>query len=151
MPSTPQRIAQRYLRRKAGADPLPRIDSTLKAVIRHKDALKELHELASDLIKAGEARRLDRAGPIKPTDVVLDANSITATIKGISGTYQTRITFPPKRGHHCTCPDWVQNGRKIGPCKHVLALGLYLQNERILPALYRLEDGIMSILEHSSI
>lgn len=146
-----QRVARKYMVRHADVDLVTGINLTLNSVIRYKDELKGMLELTNDLIKAGEARRLGRAEPIRPTDVHYDTRQITATVKGETGIYQTRITLPPKRGHHCTCPDWVQNGKTIGPCKHVLALGLYWQNQRVIPALYRLDQGVMSILEHSSI
>lgn len=146
-----QRVARKYMIRHADVDLVTGINLTLNSVIRYKDELKGMLELTNDLIKAGEARRLGRAEPIKPTDVHYDTRQITAKVKGETGIYQTRITLPPKRGHHCTCPDWVQNGKTIGPCKHVLALGLYWQNQRVIPALYRLDQGVMNILEHSSI
>jgi len=33
--------------------------------------------------------------------------------------WETRITFLPSTGHHCTCPDWTNRKRA---CKHVVAL-----------------------------
>jgi hypothetical protein len=44
-------------------------------------------------------------------------------VQGVTNVYHPWITIRPRPGHHCDCPDWQQNGRRVGPCKHVLRLG----------------------------
>ena len=127
------------------------LETLLEGVTRQAVKLTGMEDLVNDLIRAGEYRRLGRITPIKPTEVRFDGQRIMAVVKGETGVYQTHITLPPKRGHHCTCPDWVQNGTKVGPCKHVLALGIFWRDERVLPALENLENGLVSILEHGNL
>lgn len=148
-----ERVARRHLERQASEadDALPRIDRALTSVKTYRDELAGQVQLIGDLVRAGEARRLDRVAPIRPTDVKFDGKRITATVQGTSGTYDTRITLPPARGHHCTCPDWQKNGKTVGPCKHVLALGLYWRDQRLDRALMGLENRLDDILTHSEV
>jgi len=141
-----QRVAQRYMKRQAHSH--VQLETLLEGVTRHAVKLTGMSDLIEDLIKAGESRRLGRITPVKPTDVQFDGQRITAVVKGETGVYQTHITLPPKRGHHCTCVDWVRNGARVGPCKHVLALGIYWRDNKVTPAIERLENGLIGILEH---
>jgi len=128
------------------------LNNSLTAVSKYKDELVGLDSLITDLVAAGEARRLGRVTPIRASEVKFDGQRISAVTTGETGnTYLTHITLPPRRGHHCTCPDWVQNGKRVGPCKHVLALGLYWRDNRLDPAMTRLQDALTNILEHSEI
>lgn len=148
-----QRVVGRYRVRtvcRSAAGAPGNIDSMLVAINRYRDELASTGDTLDALVKAGEARRLGRVGPVKITDVKYDGKRITADVQGTTGAYQTRITLQP-RGHHCTCPDWQQNGTRVGPCKHVLALGFDWKEQRLEPALDRLESGLMSILEHSEV
>jgi hypothetical protein len=67
--------------------------------------------------------RAVRAATVTVESLKLSLNG--ATITGVSartgegGKYATRIVFAPRRGFHCTCPDFQQ--RKVA-CKHVAAL-----------------------------
>lgn len=75
------------------------------------------------LIHQGETRRLGRTGDIHLTRVGYDGNRLWAYVQGSGGDmYNTRITQRPQPNHKCTCADWVQNGQRVGPCKHVLRL-----------------------------
>ncbi len=117
-----QRVAKRYLRAQAG--------NLVTEVNQHLQAVGSLHsDLAlhattmEALILAGEARRLGRTSNIKIKSMAYDGQRVTADVQGTTADYDTRITLKPSRGHHCTCPDWARNGKRVGPCKHVLALG----------------------------
>lgn len=85
-------------------------------------SLDEQVALLRRLIEKGEARRLGRMTDVKVRSVTFDGDRLVAKVEGSTGTYETRITFFPRPGHRCTCPDWVQNGVRVGPCKHVLKL-----------------------------
>jgi predicted nucleic acid-binding Zn finger protein len=91
------------------------------------------------LVAAAERRRLDRSEAITVVTMAEDASRINAVIQGETGKYNTRITLKPQRGHHCTCPDWERNGRRVGPCKHVLALALTYKREKLLGRAKELE------------
>jgi len=116
--------------------------------------LQELGHLGDTilaLIQAGEDRRLGRVGDIKVGQIVFNGRKISSMVKGTTGWYETHITVLPTRGHHCTCPDWEKNGKMVGPCKHVLALGLAFRQTRLVPAFDRVTSGLMNILEHSEV
>lgn len=133
-----KRVAARYL--LADAISLAEIERSLVAIQAWVRVL-ELHEqVLNALIAAGEARRLGRTDGIQIAKVSLIGSSnnpsaIVAKVQGQSDMYLSRITILPKRGHYCSCPDWEQNGRQVGPCKHVLALGKFWQAERVWPAM----------------
>jgi hypothetical protein len=127
------------------------IGNMIASVTKWKDELGVILANLDALIAAGEARRLGRVTGIEIQDMSFDGERVNAVVKGKTGTYQTRVTFLPKRGHRCTCPDWEQNGRYVGPCKHVLALGQAFKVGRVLPALDSLEDRLMGILEKTSL
>lgn len=147
-----QRVAARYLGASGAGDAIPRIEQSLTAVTRFKDDLAGQVRLIDALIKAGEAKRLGRVTPIKASDVKFDGKRIVAVTQGTGGAYTTRITLAPQRGHLCTCPDWQRNSKAGGgPCKHVLALGLYWRDERLDAALNGLENRLDGILEHSEV
>lgn len=85
--------------------------------------LEEQVALMQRLVARGEARRLGRTSDIAILRASFDGDRLVATVQGRSGNYETRITMRPRPGHRCTCPDWEQNGLRVGPCKHVLRLG----------------------------
>lgn len=102
------------------------------------------------LIAKGEARRLGRTSDMVIARLHYTGAQINATVEGRTDTYEARITLNP-RGHHCTCPDWIQNGRKVGPCKHVLALGQEWLRNHVQPAHQGLVARLVGILEHTSL
>jgi uncharacterized Zn finger protein len=138
----PAFIAACYLNRPR----LASIQGNLTALETWRKDLESQVQLMDRLIAAGEARRLGRTGAIKVKSVQWDEKVIQALIQGTTGDYKTRITVSPRPGHHCTCPDWQRNGQRVGPCKHVLRLGEYWKEERVLPALERFEESLMSLL-----
>ena len=121
----------------------------LQAIKTHADDIASLRDeillhrtTIEALIRAGEARRLGRTGGIQAATINYDGHAIWARIRGTSGLYDTRITVLPKRGHHCTCPDWERNGQTIGPCKHVLALGQTWLHSHVEPAFNAINEQL---------
>ncbi len=124
-----------------GAEAL-RLLSKVEELIKENTYQQELMDL---LISKGEARRLGRLTDVKVTTFALQGNKIQALVQGTSGVYQTSITLSP-RGHRCSCPDWLQNGPKVGPCKHVLALAVAWQEERLGPQMEALVENLLVTL-----
>jgi 2'-5' RNA ligase len=91
-------------------------------------------DLTQRLISKGEQRRLGRQDSAF-RKIIFDGRVLEAEVQGRTGSYTTRITFNPP-AHRCTCPDWEQNGRRVGPCKHVLQLAQGW-SERLIAALER--------------
>jgi uncharacterized Zn finger protein len=133
-----ERVASRFLQADVGG--------SLEAVQRYVGVLNTHKKATHDLVRAAEARRVSRAGQRTVTLLVTDEAHVAASVEGSAGTYATRITFAPRRGHFCTCPDWARNGRTVGPCKHVLALGDEWST-RVQQELDRIDDAVVSILE----
>ena len=111
--------------------------------------LSQYEDILGDLIRAGEKRRLGRTSDIGLKDIVVKFPLVSAQAQG-KDKYDVRIRLSP-RAHSCTCPDWQQNGRRVGPCKHVLALGEYLLYKRVIPITNSIESKLWSILDHSEI
>ena len=67
--------------------------------------------------------RAARAATVTVEGVKLSLSGTTLTgvtaRTGEGGKYSTRISFAPRRGFHCTCPDVAKRGVA---CKHVAAL-----------------------------
>jgi len=127
------------------------IATSMTGVHTYIEELKLIGMILQALIKAGEARRLGRVAGMQVGPMRFDGRIIEAEVRGSTGIYSPHITILPSRGHYCTCPDWMQNGRKIGPCKHVLALGTAFRDTRLVPALDRVANALMGILEHSEV
>jgi hypothetical protein len=91
------------------------------------------------LIGMGESRRLARAKDVAVGSYALGHNSASVSADTTTGgrVYQTRITFQPRTGFRCTCPD-VQNRRV--PCKHVLALAMSANTQVGDNRIFLLED-----------
>lgn len=88
-------------------------------------------QLTRRLIEKGETRRLGRTSDVSVQDATFRQGALEARMRGTQGTYYTRIRFFPRPGHFCECPDWQQNGPRIGPCKHVLRLAEVWEDELI--------------------
>ena len=138
----PALIAARYINRPRVAT----VQGNLAALETWGKTLQNQLILMDRLIAAGEARRLGRTGAIRIKSLNWDEKTLKATVQGVTDDYLTRITVVPRPGHHCTCPDWERNGKRVGPCKHVLALGEHWKEERVLPAIARFEDSLVSLL-----
>lgn len=127
------------------------IATSMASVHTYIEELKLIGTTLQALIKAGDARRLGRVAGMQVGHMRFDGRIIEADVRGSTGIYSPHITVFPTRGHYCTCPDWMQNGRKVGPCKHVLALGTAFRDSRLVPALNRVANALMDILEHSEV
>jgi uncharacterized Zn finger protein len=117
MATSPRRVAARWLSRVAEI----KLEWVTQATLRDHIALIDR------LQRNADPRRLARAQkqPIRVNDVMIgNGYKVEAQLSGSRGdTYYTRITFQPKPGHSCTCPDWKK--KRYGPCKHVLALSIF--------------------------
>lgn len=133
-----ERVASRFLQAN--------VDGSLEAVQRYVGVLNTHKKATQDLVRAAEARRVSRAGQRSVTLLATHEDYVAAVVEGSAGTYTTRITFAPRRGHFCSCPDWARNGRAVGPCKHVLALGDEW-SARVQQELDRLDDTLVGVLE----
>lgn len=102
------RVADRYL---SASDPDPGNDV--------QDIQYQLH-LMRRLIAKGESRRIGRVTDVRVRSLKYDGDRVWAQVQGKTDVYHPWITIRPQPGHHCNCPDWQQNGKRVGPCKHVL-------------------------------
>jgi hypothetical protein len=128
-------------------DELRNFSGLLRAVKDFMDLQTRQASTMRDLIAAGEARRLGRTNDISIQKWgVAQDGLISAEMRGTTGVYQTHIRLDP-RGHRCTCEDWQKNGRRVGPCKHVLRLGQAWLNDRILPAMQKMNEALVAVLE----
>lgn len=146
MHPVPSRVAYMFLRASPTDNLVKTVQDALETTTANAENLIEQASLMDRLISKGEARRLGRTQHIKMKSVSFDGNRISARIQGTTGDYDTRITLKPKPGHHCTCPDWERNGRKVGPCKHVLRLGQYWRDEKVIPGLKEIADSLVGSL-----
>jgi len=151
MRANPTRVALMHLEAEDAVRLVDSTEKNLAAVGKWLGELRTQGDLLNRLIARGESRRLGRTSAIGIKSVSWDGNRVSARIAGTSGDYDTRITLFPKAGHHCTCPDWERNGQKVGPCKHVLRLGEYWRDERLVPAIDTADNALMGILEHSEL
>lgn len=138
-----KRVAARHMKK---ADALGDIEQKLRDVGQIASGIKANLKLVDDLVAAGERRRVGRVSDINVGVMSFDGSKVTAIVAGTTGKYNVRITVAPKRGHNCTCPDWEKNGRQVGPCKHVLALGLAWKNEKLIPEINSIADKLAEII-----
>lgn len=152
MSRTARKLADLYLRRKRAniLGHLSEVAELLSVTQRWLDTIRFHAETMAALKAAGERRRLGRTSGIVIKSLDVDnpnhPSHIEAVVQGTSDVYRTRITFAPRRGHRCTCPDWQRNGLRIGPCKHVLALGEHW-DVRVRKALDRAEDKLIDLVQ----
>ncbi len=88
----------------------------------------------------------DPAVASRAADVAISlfrVTSLNGAVDSFHGTtltgWETRISFIPKVGHHCTCPDWKNRQRA---CKHVVALA-----ERAIQHLVLKENRATQVIE----
>lgn len=136
-------IANRYLK----AFGIARIEQHLIDIQGIAKNLRSYLDLVEDLIAAGERRRVGRVSDINVGPIRFDGQKVEAKVAGTTGSYDTRITVFPQRGHHCTCVDWEKNGKKVGPCKHVLALGIAWKTESLMPTVDNIDDTLKEIVD----
>lgn len=79
-------------------------------------------ETLTTLLHMGEGRRRVRAEERPVISATMEDGQISGVVTGEKTRHQCRITLSPRRGFACTCPDFQFRARKVGPCKHVLAL-----------------------------
>jgi hypothetical protein len=134
------------LRQAATPADFASLKAALHTAIGVADDLEGNFILVRDLLARGEARRLGRVSSMGVGTVTQTPERVTAPVRGTTDTYDVRITLAPHRGHHCTCPDWERNGRKVGPCKHVLALGLAWREQYLEPELEQMKEHLQRML-----
>ena len=89
------------------------------------DAMSELKAqraiLRDRLIPSADPAVASRAADVAIS--LFRVTTLNGSIDSFQGTtltgWETRISFAPKTGHHCACPDWKNRQRA---CKHVVAL-----------------------------
>jgi uncharacterized Zn finger protein len=141
-------IAKRvaFLFIKNASDSLESLPFLVEELHIYVSALVNIGIALEDLIDFSEARRLQRVDHSDILDLEHDLTKVQAVVKGLTSEYRTRINFE-KRGHQCTCPDWKQRGKSVGPCKHVLALGLYYKENILVPESLKLETRLRALLK----
>ncbi len=138
-----RRVSARHL--KVAESLVDELQHNLNGLSSFVQRLSGYLSAVDDLIIAGERRRLGRVSGMTVGPISNDVNRVFATVTGLTGKYETRITLLPKRGHHCTCPDWEKNGRNVGPCKHVLALGFKWKYETLDPAADQANEKMVDV------
>ena len=125
-------------------DGMEALHSTLTVLSDHFGAMRAL-------MLAGEHRRMGRITGmgVQAATVAYMSGAVTGQVQGMTGTYDVRIRVYPKRGHHCTCPDWEKNGKRVGPCKHVLALGFHWLGHKLTPAVEGMRTHFMGAVTAS--
>lgn len=110
-------------------DPLQSASTAITRLSRTLNHLVAANALLDRLETQVMASRAQRASNVRVSDVKLatqtlsDGSGIPVQVTAKTGDkgYNTRITFHPRQGVNCTCPD-LQN-RKMA-CKHVAALAI---------------------------
>lgn len=122
-----EKVASRFLAGNVvqdGAEVIQRMEvlkSWVDQMVLQKDSIDVLWAKGS--IRSTNATKVPPPTPIPELAGNL-LKAVHAQVKSSTGgTYETHISFLPKRSHRCNCPDWVKRAKEIGPCKHVLALG----------------------------
>lgn len=110
-------------------DPIRSAETAIAGMRQTLSNLQVANSLLDRLESAVPSSRAQRAPDVPVSKVEITTQtlpdgsgvpvSVTATTG--SGEYRTRITFQPKQGFHCTCPD-LQKRRAA--CKHVAALAV---------------------------
>jgi hypothetical protein len=99
------------------------------------------------LLAKGEAGRSERSEskPIEVMEVRQVEGRILGKVQGVESVYHPRITVTPKRSFRCDCPDAQRQGRKVGPCKHTLALARHVLDS-MQPELGLLHQNLVNVL-----
>lgn len=111
------------------ANPLQSAATAIRGLSKTLGNLQTANELLNRLERAVPSSRAQRApnvivSNIKITTQMLQDGTgvpLSATAMTGSAGYKTRITFQPKPGFNCTCPDLQQ---RRAACKHVAALAV---------------------------
>lgn len=110
-------------------NPLQSAATAIRGLSKTLGNLQTANELLDRLERAVPSSRAQRAPNVVVSDVKINSQllpdgsgvPVTATAVTGSGGYKTRITFQPKQGFNCTCPDLQQ---RRAACKHVAALAV---------------------------
>jgi hypothetical protein len=133
--------------RKAATNYIALVNDLLAAI----SVLEIQREAVEALIQVAEQRRLDRSDKLQILQMDYQQNRVTGEVlSSREGTYHSRVTFVP-RGHHCTCTDWAQSGKRVGPCKHVLALAKFYKANELDTRTNRLEEVLPSLVVRTKI
>jgi hypothetical protein len=112
------------------ATPLREADEAIERLVKTSENISASTKVLDRLEALVHVSRAAKAPDVKVTDVKVrtlrTSNEVGAvshvTAKtGDTAQYGTRITFTPKAGFNCTCPDLEK--RRL-PCKHVAALAV---------------------------
>lgn len=117
--------------------------NVVEVMLERVKLVEEMNNWINRLLGGSEAGRLKRAKEVKITDFQNQAWSrITgeATTKDWKIVYQPRISMRPRQVFGCTCPDHMNRRGRKGPCKHVIALGNYWQEDTSF-------DGLLGALQ----
>jgi len=134
------------------------IETLIKSIVDWRKLL-ELHvETLNALERLAEDKRKLRADGLKTKQIDYTDDRISGEVVGSKGdVYHPHVTIRPRRGHYCTCPDWARNGRRVGPCKHILKLVKDAKDGILADAISSLdgrvsdvEDLLVDIVEHAS-
>lgn len=103
--------------------------------------LRKLSDIARTLhilIAKGEALRQARAETeVEILEATIQGDRIMGRVKS-NHVWGVHITFGPKRGFLCMCPDAHHRGQSVGPCKHILALATHWLDTEVRPEMRRL-------------
>lgn len=110
-------------------NPLQSAATVIQGLSKTLANLKSANDLLNRLEKAVPSSRAQRAPNVSVSNVSVttqllpDGSVILMRASAVTGSngYQTRITFQPKQGFHCTCPDLQQ---RRTACKHIAALAV---------------------------
>ena len=111
------------------SNPLQSTSSALLGLSKTLGNLQTANELLNRLERAVPPSRAQRAPNVPVSHVIIttqmlpDGSGVPATASASTGSagYKTRLTFQPKPGFNCTCPDLQQ---RRAACKHVAALAV---------------------------
>lgn len=107
-------------------------------------SMEAVDRTLDDLIAKGEARRLRRSETeVTVREAHLDdtESTIYGKVEGTTNLWNARIRLAPRRGFHCDCPDSLERGREVGPCKHVLALAKHWKAEYVGPSIRQIKEA----------
>ena len=110
--------------------PLQAATGAIQGLVKTKENLESCTRVLDRLESMVHVSRAAKAPDVKVANVTIQTRSLPGNIgevvqvtaqTGDAGQYNTRVTFAPKNGFRCTCPDLE---RRHQACKHVAALAV---------------------------